>query len=335
MPLLDRRRFAAAFAMGPLALGLPGLARQRIGPPPHQKGPKVYLDFDQVELDAAYDQTAYAPNRRQIEARIAAASELVRTRLGAPMRVPYGPTEIERLDIYRTPRPHAPIHVFVHGGAWRAGSARGNAFSAEVFVAAGAHFIVPDFAAVQDAGGSLMTMADQVLRAIAWVYQNAASFGGDPERIFVSGHSSGAHLAGVAVTTDWRKDFGLPPGVIKGALLASGMYDLRGPRLSSRGSYVKFDDATEEALSPQRHIGRLSTPLIVAYGSLETPEFQRQSRDFAAAVKAAGKPVELLRCENYNHFELMETLANPYSPLARAVLGQMKLDPNSRYDGRR
>jgi arylformamidase len=320
MPLLDRRRFVSV-----LAWGAPALARQRIGPPPHEKGPKVYLDYDQVELDAAYDQTAYAPNRRQVEERIAATSELVRARLGAPVRASYGPTEIERLDIYRTPRPRAPVHVFVHGGAWRAGSARGNAFAAEVFVAAGAHFIAPDFAAVQDAGGSLMPMADQVRRAIAWVYRNAASFGGDPERIYVSGHSSGAHLAGVAVTTDWRKDFGLPAGLIKGALLASGMYDLKGPRLSSRNTYVKFDDATEEALSPQRHIDRLSMPLIVAYGSLETPEFQRQSRDFAAAVKAAGKPVELLRCENYNHFELMETLANPYSPLAHAALGQMKL----------
>ena len=320
MRLLDRRRF-----IGALALTAPALARQRIGPPPHEKGPKVYLDYDQVELDAAYDQTAYAPNRKQVEARIAAASELVRARLGAPMRVSYGPTEIERLDIYRTPRPRAPIHVFVHGGAWRAGSARGNAFAAEVFVAAGAHFVVPDFAAVQDAGGSLMTMADQVRRAIAWVYKNSASFGGDPERLYISGHSSGAHLAVVAVTTDRRKDFSLPPGVIKGAQLVSGMYDLRGPRLSSRSAYVKFDDSTEEALSPQRHIGRLSTPLIVAYGSLETPEFQRQSRDFAAAVKAAGKPVELLRAENYNHFELGETLANPYSPLARAALAQMKL----------
>jgi arylformamidase len=330
MPLLDRRGFVSA-----LALGAPALARQRVGPPPHRKGPKVYLDYDQIELDAAYDQTAYAPNRGQIEARIAATSELVRARLGAPMRVAFGPTEIERLDIYRTPRPRAPIHVFVHGGAWRAGSARGNAFAAEVFVAAGAHFIAPDFAAVQDTGGSLMPMADQVRRAIAWVYKNAATFGGDPERLYVSGHSSGAHLAGVAVTTDWRQDFSLPPGLVKGAVLASGMYDLRGPRLSSRNTYVKFDDSTEEALSPQRHIDRLSAPLIVAYGSLETPEFQRQGRDFAAAVKAAGKPVELMRCENYNHFELMETLANPYSPLARAALGQMKLDPNSRYDGRR
>jgi arylformamidase len=194
-----------------------------------------------------------------------------------------------------------------------------------VFVSAGAHYIAPDFVAVQNAGGNLMVMADQVRLAIAWIYRNATSFGGDPERIYISGHSSGAHLAGVAVTTDWRRDFSLPADVIKGALLVSGMYDLRGPRLSSRSAYVKFDDSTEEALSPQRHLDRLTTPLIVAYGSLETPEFQRQSRDFAAAVKDAGKPVELIRGEGYNHFEFGETLGNPYSPLARAALGQMKL----------
>jgi arylformamidase len=321
MALLSRRYFA-----GVLALGAPALAQQqRIGPPPHRKGPKVFLDYDQVELDAAYDQSVYAPNQRQIAQRSAANNELARARLGPPMRLSYGPTEIEQLDLYRTVAGREPILVFIHGGAWRGGSAKGSAVTAEVFVAAGAHYIAPDFVAVQNAGGSLMVMADQVRRAIAWVYRNATSFGGDPERIYIAGHSSGAHLGGVAVTTDWRRDFSLPADVIKGAVLVSGMYDLRGPRLSSRSSYVKFDDSTEEALSPQRHLDRLTTPLIVAYGSFETPEFQRQSRDFAAAVKDAGKPVELIRGEGYNHFEIIETLGNPYSPLARAALGQMKL----------
>jgi arylformamidase len=65
--------------------------------------------------------------------------------------------------------------------------------------------------------------------------------------------------------------------------------------------------------------------VIVAYGTLETPEFQRQSRDFAAAMQAAGKPVQLLVGEGYNHFEIIETLSNPYGLLGRAVLEQMHL----------
>ena len=301
------------------------LAQQRIGPPPQDLGPKVFLEYDQVALDAMYDQSVYAPNQLQITARLVKNSELVRARLGAPVRSAYGPSAIEQLDVYITRRKKAPVHIFIHGGAWRGGAASANGFPAETFVAAGAHYVVPDFVAVQDAGGNLHAMAEQVLRAIAWVYRNAASFGGDPDRLFVSAHSSGAHLAGVAVTTDWRKDFGLPRNPIKGALLVSGMYDLKGPRLSSRNSYVKIDDTTEEGLSPQRHLDKLQVPLIVAYASLDTPEFQRQSRDFAAAVKAAGKPAELVEGEGYNHFEFIETLGNPYGVLGRTALRQMLL----------
>jgi arylformamidase len=103
------------------------------------------------------------------------------------------------------------------------------------------------------------------------------------------------------------------------------MYDLRPVRLSKRSKYVKFTDEMEEALSAQRHIDKLNTPLILGHGTCETPEFQRQTRDFCAAVKAAGKPVELLVGEGYNHFEMLETLANPYGLLGRAVLAQMGL----------
>jgi len=173
-----------------------------------------------------------------------------------------------------------------------------------------------------------MTMADQVRRAVAWVYKNAATFGGDPNRVFLSGHSSGAHLAGVVLVTDWQKNFGLPSDLVKGAVLMSGMYDLQPVRLSKRSEYVRFTDEMEQTLSTQRHLDRLNTPIIVSYGTLESPEFQRQSRDFVAAVKAAGKPVELIIGEGYNHFEFPETFGNPYGILGRAALEQMKLTPD-------
>ena len=64
---------------------------------------------------------------------------------------------------------------------------------------------------------------------------------------------------------------------------------------------------------------------MLLYGSHETPEFQRQTREFADALTRAGKSGELVRAEGYNHFELTETLGNPYGPLGRTVLAQMKL----------
>ena len=141
----------------------------------------------------------------------------------------------------------------------------------------------------------------------------------------LSGFSSGAHLAAVILTTDWGRDFDLPADTVKAGLLGSGMYDLKPVRLSARNRYVEFTDETEHALSPRRHLDNLTVPVIVAHGTFETPEFQRQARDFAAAVKAAGKPVQLLVGEGYNHFEMYETLANPYGLLGRAVLEQMQL----------
>lgn len=284
---------------------------------------KVFLGYDQKALDDAYDQAVYAPNRDQVLARFASASALVRERLGEPLRLAYGPDDIEKLDVYKTAKPNTPVNVFIHGGAWLRGLARDYAFPAEMFVGAGAHYIAIDFNNVTETGGDLAPMADQVRRAIAWVCRNCASFGGDPARVYVSATSSGAHLGGVAAATDWEKDFGLPRDAIKGYTLCSGMYDLRGPRLSSRSQYVKFTDAIEDALSPQRHLERIVAPVVLVYGSLETPEFQRQSRDFAAALRWAGKPVELIHAEGYNHFEIAETFGNPYGPAGRAALAQM------------
>ena len=296
--------------------------------PSRTKGPLVWLDMDQQELDAAYDQSKYASNRDQVHARRAANSAVTRAVLGEPLRLAYGPTEIEKLDVYRTKRPNAPVAVYIHGGAWRNGRSAEFAYLAELFVNAGAHSVILDFINIDEAGGNLMTMARQVRSAVAWVYRNAASaFGGDPNRLYVCGHSSGGHLGGCVVTTDWKRDFGLPKDIVKGALLTSGMYDLKPVRLSARSNYVKFTDEIEQELSAQRHIDRLDCPIVVAHGTLETPEFQRQTRDFAAAVKAAGKPVELIVAANYAHLEMCETLGNPYGPNGRAALALMRLAP--------
>jgi arylformamidase len=322
-----RALFAGTTAAGALALtGEPASAQRCAGPPPARpKGPLVWLDLDQQELDDAYDQSVYAFNQGNIAERSRANSDVARAVLGPPQRAAYGPTEIEKLDIYRTKRPNAPINVFIHGGAWRAGrSISARAYLAEPFVKAGAHYVIPDFIDVIEAGGSLFPMVEQVRRAVAWVYKNAASFGGDPNSLYLTGHSSGGHLGGCIVTTDWARE-GLPLDILKGALLGSGMYDLKAVRLSKRSNYVKFTDEMEEALSPQRHLDRLHTPLILTHGTLETPEFQRQTRDFYAAVKAVGKPVELRVGTGYNHYETQETLANPYGFMGRAAFEQMKL----------
>jgi arylformamidase len=291
---------------------------------PRVKGPLVWLDMDQQELDDAYDQTVYAPNREEIRARRAANNAIALGIIGNPERVAYGEADIEKVDIYKTKAANAPVMIYIHGGAWKGGSSSQVAYMAETFINAGAHFIAVDFNNVNEIGGSIFPMVDQVRRATRWVCQNAKSFGADPKRIYVTGHSSGGHLASCVAITEWEK-MGLPRDTVKGFLLGSGMYDLKAPRLSKRSNYVKFTDAMEHELSAQRHIDKIHAPLTITYGSLETPEFQRQARDFHAALAAAGKPAKLLVGLAYNHFETQETMGSPYGFMGRAALQLMGL----------
>jgi arylformamidase len=281
----------------------------------------VFLNYDQAELDRQFDQRAWAPNASEVIRRYGDNSDGVRARLGEPETCAYGRSAFETLDLYRCQWALAPLHVFIHGGAWRLLSKRESAFPAELFVRAGAHFAALDFAPLPTV--TLAEMARQVRRAIAWCFRNAEAIGADRRRIFVSGHSSGAHLAALLAVTDWAQ-FGMPSGVIRGAICASGIYDLHPVRLSARNAYVRLSGEMEEALSPLRHVDDIGCELIVAIAELESDEFRRQASEFIAA---AGGRAALIRGKGFNHFELVETLAHGEGLLGAAALAQIGLSP--------
>jgi arylformamidase len=283
---------------------------------------KVFLDYTQDELDRAYDQRVWAPNAAEVIQRYATASAAVRTRVRRQADLRYGPTEAETLDVFPAAAGSAPVLVFVHGGAWRGGHKDDYSFPAETLVAAGAHYVALGFASIPSA--PLTEMAAQVRRAIAWVFANARSFGGDPGRLYLCGHSSGAHLAAVVLTTDWTR-LGLPGRLVEAGLCVGGMYDLRAPLLSARSAYVQVSREEEDQLSPRRHVDRIRCPIVVAHGERESPEFKRQAAEFAAALHATGPGSELIVGPGLNHFETLETLGRPDGLLARVALRQMRL----------
>jgi arylformamidase len=282
----------------------------------------IFLQYEKSELDQQYDQRAWATNAAEIIRRYTQQSERIRNLLGEPEVFSYGSSSAETLDLYKTKSPNAPIHVFIHGGAWRLLSKNDSAFAAENFVKSGAHFVALDFA--QLPAVTITEMVGQVRRAIAWTFQNARKFGGDPDQIHISGHSSGGHLAACIAVTDWALDFGLPPEVVKSAVCASGIYDLLPVRLSARNDYVKLDVRMEQALSPIRHLQHLSAKMVVCCGELESDEFRRQSREFALALggSLAAPHIEL---KALNHYEVAETLADPNVGLGLHALRLMHI----------
>jgi arylformamidase len=284
---------------------------------------KIFLDYDQSALDRQYDQRAWVHNADELIRRYAEASEAVRARLGEPDSTAYGAAPTETLDLYRAARSPAPLLVFFHGGAWQRLTNRESAFAAETFVRAGAHFAAADFAALPAA--TLADVVEQVRRAVAFLYRNAERLGIEADRIHLVGHSSGGHLAACVMTADWAA-LGLPRRVVKAGLCVSGIYDLLPVRLSARNAYLRLDGASERALSPQRHLDRLGCPLIVAAAESDAPEFRRQARDFAAAVEHAGGAVRLVEGRGFNHFDFIETLADPQGLLGKLALEQMGLN---------
>lgn len=286
---------------------------------------KIFLNYDEAGLDAAYDQREWADNIAEVFERIESRNATVRATIGEPERHSYGSgTSPQGLDWYRTDRPNAPIHIHLHGGAWSMGSARGSAFLAQPSVNAGAHVVIPDYVKVTDIGGNLLPLGEQCRAAVAWVYRNASRFNADADRILISGHSAGGHLAGVVLTTDWSH-FNLPANVVKQGLLVSGMYDLHPVSLSSRNEYVTFDQETITSMSPARHLDRLNAKVVVAFGTKESPEFQRQSRDFFSAVQSKGITARIIEASGMNHFEILEDMGDAQGRVGRAALELMEL----------
>lgn len=274
--------------------------------------PKVFLDYTQAELDQAYDQLVWAPHRDAIQAEIRKDCEVVRKAM-PPRTERYGKSEMQLLDVYAPAGAScAPVLVYLHGGAWLRGSRLDVAYPAPALARHGAALVVPDFDNV--ATVPLPGMIEQCREAVAWTVKNAASFGGDPDRIYLAGHSSGAHLASCVL---------LGHGAIKGALLISGMYDLHAPLLSARSKYVKVTPEEVDAASAMRHLGRIRCPVAVAWSVGDSPEFRRHGQILSAALQGMGRLAGRLRVFSANHFEEPRQLADPESELSRLLYSVM------------
>ncbi len=283
----------------------------------------VYGNYGQAELDQQYNQSTLVPDHSAYRALKVSESKRVRAFLDCELDVSYGPAPDEVLDIFPAKEPGAPIMMFIHGGAWKGGRKDDISYPAESFVARGVTYIGVNFSLVPD-----VTLDEQIRQnraALAWLYNNAESFGGDRDRIYVSGHSSGGHVTGMMVVTDWEGEWGLPNDLLKGAVPASGMYDLAPVRLSWRNDYLELDEEAALRNSSIHHIPERGIPLVIAYGAGELDEFQRQSREFAAAWRAKGHSCNLIELPGLNHFDLNNEFNNPDGAILKATFEMMSV----------
>lgn len=309
---MKRRKLLAATGALGSGIAAPTLAQPR----------PVFLDYTQEQLDKTYDQSFWAPQMSELEAADGTNSAEVRKRM-PPLTRRYGPAEADLIDIFAPVNAAGvPTLVFIHGGAWSRNSRLDASFPAPTLVGRGAAYAAPDFGCLKTL--RLPDMIENCRRAVEWVFRNAASFGGDPNRLYLAGHSSGGHLAGCVLVTDWVRR-GLPADMLKGALLMSGMYDLHPVVLSSRSKFLHITPEEEAAASPMRHLAHVACPVAVTWADEDSPEFKRQSTVFADALQGMGRLASRTVAFNANHFQEDDRLGQPDSEISQALFALMKI----------
>lgn len=297
----------------------------------------LYQGYDQAGLDAQYNNRARVPEHADIHAGYQAQADAVLADFDTRLDVSYGPSAEETLDIYLPkPAPPAsakegaptggmPINVFLHGGYWFSRHKNDYRFLARGMIPSGAALIVVNYALVPSV--DLDEVVRQCRAAIAWTYRNAVDFGGDPNRLFVSGHSAGGHLTAMMMSTVWPAlGDDLPDNIIKGGCALSGIFDLTPVPLSYMQETLQFTPDQVARNSPVTLSPSTKAPLIVGVGGDESEEFIRQSQVFAEHWGAPGA-IEcwMMTLEGINHFTILGEYADPKSVLTQAVLQQMGL----------
>jgi arylformamidase len=284
---------------------------------------KLYRDFTtQAEIDAEYDLEAVLDMKPYVEWFLEGSAK-ARAELDCRLDQRFGATLDETVDVFPARRPGSPVLVFIHGGWWRFLSSKEFSLVARGPVAHDVTVVVTNYSLCPKV--SIAEITRQSRAAIAWVRQHAAEHNGDPERIFVAGHSAGGHQVGMLAITDWPGEYGLPADVIKGGVPISGVFDLRPFPYSWLQPKLLLNHEIIERQSPLFHVASQSRllPLLVTLGGAESAEFHRQSATFVEAWRAAGGDARTFDQPGKDHITAIAGFEDPASPLCRAVIDFM------------
>ena len=272
-----------------------------------------------AEINRQFMPRLAVPDHETWLAAHAELSETARRTLPCHLDIAYGDTPLQSLDIFPTGvRAPAPVQVFFHGGYWRALDKSTYSFMAFSMAPAGIVLVNYDLCPAV----TLDDIVRQTVASVAWVYRNGAAHGCDPERLYVSGNSAGAHLAAMALAQDWRAR-GLPADLIKGACCINGIYDLAPVLRIDANAEIRLKPEMVARNSPLSLPLPAKPPVIVAVGAEETPLWIKQSTDYAAMLRTQGVATELMIIPGAHHFSITRSLAAPAGVLPRAIRRQM------------
>lgn len=272
----------------------------------------LYKGMTRAQIEAIYDDALSIPNFYELLQENREKAKLIKDELKPVSDVSYGNEEIQKLDIYA---PHHakdfPVLIDIHGGGWVAGSKNARSIPAKTLLSKGLIWVPIDYGLAPRY--SMKNIIEHVRAALSWVHHHIQKYGGDPNRIYVTGQSAGAHLAATMLMSGWHQSFSLPEDLIKGFILLSGVYDLNSmlylPEIEPQSLLqLSFEEAA--LFSPFHNLLEKNIPVVIAYGDQEPFAYCREALEYHELLKQKSFSTHLISIPNANHVHTMNEIAN-------------------------
>jgi arylformamidase len=276
------------------------------------------------EHEFQYNPQAAFPNFKDAQASRAAINTEALAKLTRRADIAYGEHPLRRLDVYPTANGGsgpAPVHVFFHGGYWRAQDKENFAFIARPLVEAGITTVVANYELCP--ASTLDAVAESAIAAVDWVRREARSFGGDPERISLSGHSAGAHLSAEVLAHDWAAD-GVDLSFIIGAVMISGIYDPRPVMRTTVNAEVRLTEDIARRRDVERRPVFVKCPVTAVVGGREPWHWIDQTYRYSHHLHRSGMNPEVHTLPRWGHFDILHEFVEAGSPILSAVINWAK-----------
>ena len=253
--------------------------------------------------------------------------------------VAYGPLPRQRLDAFAPEESEEgegwPVVVFVHGGSWASGDKDGYGWAGRALAAQGMLAVVPNYRLGTE--GVYPAMVEDTAAAVAWAHANAASLGGDPDRLVVAGHSAGAYNAlMVAYVPVFLAAAGAPEGIVRAAVDLSGPTDfLPLDTVASRNAFGHLTAGALPATQPVNHVSPDDPPTLIVHGTADTTVEPRHASALAAALERAGVAHDVRLYEGIDHRDVVLGISRPYRsrvPTLRDVAAFVREVPSRRHE---
>ncbi|SOY44405.1 conserved hypothetical protein [Cupriavidus taiwanensis] len=255
-----------------------------------------------------------------------AASRIAANQMLFAGDLPYGEDPWQKLDIY-IPRDTdktdkgLPVLFLLHGGAWMNGFKEWMGFMAPAVASAPAMLVSASYRLAPAV--RMEEIVADCFRALSWVHKNIAEYGGDPDRVYVGGHSAGGHLAAIlGLRPDLMSAYAIPSDVVKGCFLISAALDLSFLTSPSTDAEKKLSDALgpgASVWSPKAFVHNAKTPFYLSWGESDFPRTVTQNQEFVAILEQRGVPVCWDQVVGHDHFSVHLASGDPDSAWAKRI----------------